>query len=124
MITSGAPNADFFAGFAENVALAYSAAGISLNVICSILITARILWTSRRMEATLGREVSRTYTSAAAIIVESMLPYSVFGFVYLITLGVNSPTSVFFLSLYVMFTVSASHWLIRTRHALTLAAHR
>ena len=57
------------------------------------------------MEQTLGREVAKTYTGAASLIIESMLPYTLFGIAYVATLGVNHPTSIFFLSVYVMFTV-------------------
>ena len=103
---SGRPNADFFVGIATHVALAYSTVGIGMNVTCSTMICARILWVSRRMEATLGREVSKTYTGAASIIIESMLPYTLFGIAYVATLGSNSPVSILFLSLYIMFTVS------------------
>ena len=42
---------------------------------------------------------------AAEIVVESMLPYTLFGVAYVVTLGINSPVSILFLSLYVMFTV-------------------
>ena len=121
---AGRPHASYFAGLAQQLGIAYTSCIISLEIILTLLICGRIYYAGRRYTVAMGAEVGRAYTSAAAIIVESMLPYSVFGFVYLITLGVNSPTSVFFLSLYVMFTVCASHRFIRTRHALTLAAHR
>ena len=45
------------------------------------------------------------FTGAMSIVVESMLPYTLFGVAYLVTLGTNSPVSILFLSLYVMFTV-------------------
>ncbi len=102
---SGKPNADFFLGLAANIALSYSSIVIGLNFTCTVLICVRILWVSSRLKQTLGREASRTYTGAAALIIESMLPYTLFGIAYVATLGVNHPTSILFLSLYVMFTV-------------------
>ena len=106
---SGSPGANFFAGVAAKIALAYSSVVIVLNFICTVLICGRILWVARRMEKTLGREISKTYTGAAALVIESMMPYTLFGIVYLVTLGINHPTSILFLSIYLMFTV---------RHAL------
>ncbi|TBU27426.1 hypothetical protein BD311DRAFT_866088 [Dichomitus squalens] len=109
---SGRPNADFFVGTATHIALAYSTVGIGMNVTCSTMICARILWVSRRMEATLGRQVSKTYTGAASIIIESMLPYTLFGVAYVGTLGSNSPVAILFLSLYVMFTCVSPQMII------------
>ena len=59
------------------------------------------------MRRVLGSEVSSVYTSAASVIVESMLPYTLFGVAYVVTLGANSPLSILFLSLYAMFNVRA-----------------
>ncbi|TBU27422.1 hypothetical protein BD311DRAFT_760383 [Dichomitus squalens] len=101
---SGKPDADFFVGTATHVALAYSIVGIAMNVTLSALIVGRILWVSRKMEKILGHQASKTYTGAAAIVIESMLPYTLFGIAYVATLGENSPVSILFLSLYVMFT--------------------
>ncbi|EIW52672.1 uncharacterized protein TRAVEDRAFT_53114 [Trametes versicolor FP-101664 SS1] len=109
---SGTPNSDFFLGKAADIALSYSTVVIGLNVTCSALICGRILFVARRMEATLGRDVSRTYTGAASLIIESMLPYTLFGIAYVVTLGLNSPYSIFFLSVYVMFTCVSPQMII------------
>ena len=42
------------------------------------------------------------------MVIESMLPYTLFGIAYVATLGANSPVTILFLSVYVMFTVSAT----------------
>ncbi|KAI0354407.1 hypothetical protein OH77DRAFT_498891 [Trametes cingulata] len=110
--TSGVPNSDFFLGKAAQIALSYSSVVIGLNFTCSMLICGRILYVAKRMEATLGREVSRTYTGAASLIIESMLPYTLFGIAYVVTLGINSPVSIFFLSVYVMFTCISPQMII------------
>ncbi|KAH9895908.1 hypothetical protein C8Q73DRAFT_644177 [Cubamyces lactineus] len=110
--TSGVPNSDFFMGKAAQIALSYSSVVIGLNFTCSLLICSRILFVARRMEATLGREVSKTYTGAASLIIESMLPYTCFGIAYVVTLGINSPLSIFFLSVYVMFTCVSPQMII------------
>lgn len=103
---SGVPHSDFVLGESAEIALAYSSVVIGLNITCSALICGRILWVAKRMEETFGRNTSKTYTGAAAIIIESMLPYTLFDIAYVVTLGLNHPTSILFLSVYVMFTVS------------------
>ena len=79
---------------------------MGLNVILTALICGRIMYLSKRMRAVLGQDVSRPYTSAVSVIVESALPYTLSGIATVITTGLNHPgTSIFFLSIYVMFTV-------------------
>ena len=102
---SGKPGADFFLNLSADIALAYTSVVIGLNFICTTLICSRILWVAKSMEKTLGREISKTYTGAASIVIESMLPYTLFGIAYVATLGTNHPTSILFLALYVMATV-------------------
>ena len=87
------------------IALSYSSLVIVLNFTCSSLICARILYVSKRMKSTLGHEALQTYNGIVSLIIESMLPYTLFGIVYVVTLGINHPTSIFWLSVYVMMTV-------------------
>ena len=103
---SGKPNADFFSGTAINVALAYAVVTFATNVSCSLLICGRIYYAGRRYTVAMGAEVGRAYTSAAAIIVESMLLSTVTGIAYLVSFARNSQLEIFFLSIYVMMTVS------------------
>lgn len=102
---SGSPGTDFFAGLAVKTELAFRGIVLGLNIIVTGLICGRILYVARRMKAALGDDAAQTYTSAAAIVIESALPYTLFGIAYMVTLGVNSPTSIFFLCFYVMLTV-------------------
>lgn len=113
------PNSDFFVGRAAQVALAYSSAVIGLNVTLSTLICSRLLWRARAVEHTLGRRIARRYTGAAALVVEAALPYTLFGIAYVVTLGTDSPTSILFLSLYVMFTVRARALPVHVQQDLT-----
>ena len=106
-VITGLPNSNFFAGVGQRVALSYSAVVISLNFTLSTLICGRLLYHAHEVKASLGRRVARKYTGAIALIVEAALPYTLFGLAYVITLGVDSPTSILFLSIYVMFTVSS-----------------
>ena len=58
--------------------------------------------------AGVGSAAARAFTGAVSMVIESMLPYTLFGIAYVATLGANSPVTILFLSLYVMFTVSAT----------------
>ena len=60
----------------------------------------------RRYGQAMGNEVGRAYTSAAAIIVESMLISTLTGIAYIITFARGDQVEIFFLSIYVMSTVS------------------
>ena len=98
---SGRSNADFFLPLTANIVLSYSTVVIGVNFTCTVLICARILWISRNLQRTLGHEATQTYTGAAALIIESMLPYTLCGIAYVATLGAKHNSFVLFLSLYV-----------------------
>ncbi|EPS97201.1 hypothetical protein FOMPIDRAFT_81947 [Fomitopsis schrenkii] len=104
LYASGNPNGNFFGGFAANCGLAYYTTEISLNFITTVLIIGRLLWISRYMGRNLGPATSETYVNAIAIVVESALPYTICGIVYLVTYGVQSDISVLFLAIYGMMT--------------------
>ena len=101
---SGRPGGDFFVGIAPRIALTYSTVGITMNVLCSSLICWYIIreMIPGRPE---GVPLNRGAVNAVTIIVESMLPYTLFGVAYVTLLGLDSPVAILFLSLYVMFTV-------------------
>ncbi|KAI1793756.1 hypothetical protein LXA43DRAFT_875206, partial [Ganoderma leucocontextum] len=103
-VITGLPNANFFAGVSKHTALTYSCVVIALNITVSSLICIRLLHHAREIEGELGEHVASKYTGTVSLIVESALPYTLFGIVFLVTLGIDHPSSILFLSLYVMFT--------------------
>ena len=103
---AGRPHASYFAGLAQQLGIAYTSCIISLEIILTLLICGRIYYAGRRYTVAMGAEVGRAYTSAAAIIVESMLLSTVTGIAYLVSFARNSQLEIFFLSIYVMMTVS------------------
>ena len=105
---SGRPGGDFFVGLAPRIALTYSAVGIALNVLCSSLICWYILRELAGGCAAGGVPRNRGARNALNIVVEAMLPYTLFGVAYVTLLGLDSPIAILFLWLYVMFTVRAS----------------
>jgi hypothetical protein len=112
LITSGSPNGDFFEGLAARIGLVYSPLTIGLNVITTCLICGRIIFYARHMQNHLSLEVSKAYFTTVTIVVESALPYTLFGIAFLVSLGLGSNTSILFLSLYGMFSCISPQMLI------------
>ncbi|KAI0668278.1 hypothetical protein C8Q78DRAFT_980799 [Trametes maxima] len=108
----GRPSANYFAGLAQKLGVAYTSSVISLNIIVSSLICGRIYYAGRRYAHVVGIDVGREYMNAAAIIVESASLYTLTGIAYLISFSINSQTSIFFLSIYVMMTCIAPQMII------------
>jgi hypothetical protein len=75
---------------AFNFNLSFWAISLSLNMLLTGLILARLLSARSRAIATLGAEHGKTYTGIAAIMIESALLYAIVGFVFIVTYGVNS----------------------------------
>ena len=92
-------------GLSSQMALTYTCCTIGINVFCSVLVSARIMWSSRQIKQTLGDDAGHFYTSAASIVVECMLPLAVAGIAYIITNGIGHPTSILFFSFYEMSAV-------------------
>lgn len=106
LIEDSSPNGNFFAGLAAQVGLVYFSLTIGLNVITTCLICGRIIFYARHMGDCLGGDISKTYFTAVSIVIESALPYSLFGIAFLVSYGLGSDISILFLSFYTMFTVS------------------
>ncbi|KAH9850942.1 hypothetical protein C2E23DRAFT_268118 [Lenzites betulinus] len=108
LYASGKPNADFFVGTAAHFGVAYYTLTISLNVIATGVICARLMYFGRAVEAaskTQGRGVgARRYTGTLPIVIESALPYSMAGFAFLVAYGIQSDISILFGAFYGMFT--------------------
>ncbi|KAM5545482.1 hypothetical protein V8D89_000520 [Ganoderma adspersum] len=103
-VITGLPNANFFSGLSKRTALTYSCVVIALNITVSALICLRLLLHAREIARDLGEHVASKYTGTVALLVESALPYTLFGVAFLVTLGMEHPSSILWLSLYVMFT--------------------
>ncbi|KAH9943780.1 hypothetical protein B0H21DRAFT_478830 [Amylocystis lapponica] len=105
---TGAPNAGLFIGPVQDIRLAYFTVTITLNVLCTCLICARILWLMRG----LSKQAAHTYFGVVAMIVESALPFSLCGVVFLVLYASNSEVSTFFCACYVMFSYISPQMLI------------
>ncbi|KAI1784831.1 hypothetical protein LXA43DRAFT_1186219 [Ganoderma leucocontextum] len=116
LYSSGKPDANFFVGTAAQLGVAYYATTISLNVIATSVICARLVYFARtatlnpaRVAAGSPKDIGSTamlrYTGTLPVVVESALPYSMAGVAFLVSYGMQSDISIlFFGTLYGMFT--------------------
>ncbi|PPR02747.1 hypothetical protein CVT26_009458 [Gymnopilus dilepis] len=96
LIVSGSPHGNFFGTESVKFAVSYYSITISLNILLTISICARLLQMSRRFTKSLGEENARVYTGAAAILVDSAAPYSVLGILYLIPFSMQNGLGILF----------------------------
>jgi len=104
LYASGTPSGDFFTGLAEDIGVAYYSTSIGLNVVVTSLICGRVLRLNMAMRTDPRLKHSARYAGTIPIIVESALPYTLFGIAFLVSYGIGSSTSILWLSFYVMFT--------------------
>ncbi|KAI0631490.1 hypothetical protein C8Q77DRAFT_1074562 [Trametes polyzona] len=112
LVESGRPHANYFAGLAHQLGVAYTSCVISLNVLTSSLICGKIVRDSRRSAAAAGVAISPECVTVTATVVESAALYSLTGIAYVVSFAMNSQTSVFFLSIYVMMTCIAPQMML------------
>ncbi|PSS28486.1 hypothetical protein PHLCEN_2v2967 [Hermanssonia centrifuga] len=68
----------------------YMALSISLNIVLTLLIVARLMYISNTVRTVLGAEHSGTYTFVATAMVESAAPYSITSIFFIILYGRHS----------------------------------
>jgi hypothetical protein len=102
------PSGNFFGGRALIFGTTYYAMSISLNIILTLLICARLVYLSRIMRATFGsdHENARLYTGIAAMMAESAAPYTLVGIMFLIPYARQSQVSNAFGQVYAKLAVS------------------
>jgi hypothetical protein len=79
-----------------------------------LLTTFILIWllnARRQVVSTFGPNHGTTYTSAAAIIVESAAPYAIFGFLWVITYGLHNRAAPAFLPILIQFEVRSRMYL-------------
>jgi hypothetical protein len=95
VIESAMPTLDLWQGITAQFGISWVALTVSFNIIVTALIIFRLLSFYRRVQSVLTDEQRSTYTGTMAILVESALPFTVLGIVYLATYiqGVPSATA-------------------------------
>jgi len=84
------PNANLWTKTTVNFGIPYWSISTSLNIIVTLLIVGRLMFIRQRTRAVLSTNHSRTYTSIAAMLVESAALYSITALLFIITYARNS----------------------------------
>ncbi|KAF8549278.1 hypothetical protein OG21DRAFT_1421588 [Imleria badia] len=90
---TSAPGSDYYTGIAAQLSLAYWSVSVFLNTTLTCMICYRVLRHGKIVQEHLGNEYASLYFAVVTLIVESVLPYTLSGIAFLVTLGVGSPTS-------------------------------
>ncbi|TDL25367.1 hypothetical protein BD410DRAFT_717805 [Rickenella mellea] len=84
LFQSARPGANLWTHTTTIFAIPYWSLSLSVNLLVTLMIVLRIILWRNKVKKTLGPEHSRTYTSVAAMLIESAAPYSVVGLIYII----------------------------------------
>ncbi|TFY53437.1 hypothetical protein EVJ58_g9455 [Rhodofomes roseus] len=95
-----------------NLSQPYFVLVMSFNVVTSTLLVSRLLYVRRQTIAAIGPEHARVYTTAAAIIVESALPFSIYSFVLVVLYGLGNHGEDLLLPLFVQLEAIVSEIII------------
>jgi hypothetical protein len=91
-----------------NYNLAFWAIAVSLNMLLSAIITIRLMSARKHVVSVLGKHFGDTYTNSVAIIIESAVPYAIFGLLWIATYGSHHPSAPMFLPILLQVEVSAA----------------
>ncbi|KAF9235460.1 hypothetical protein BU15DRAFT_77953 [Melanogaster broomeanus] len=106
--TTAPSGGNIFAGLASIYALSYYTASALLNSSVTCIICYRMVIHGMVVKKQLGQEYAHLYFNVVSIVVESVLPYSLSGVAFLVSLGVGSGTSTAFCSVYILLMVRRS----------------
>ncbi|KAJ7736771.1 hypothetical protein DFH07DRAFT_893147 [Mycena maculata] len=113
LVQSALPGSDFFRGQTVNYGVLWGTLSVALNVTLTALITFRIL---RARQAIKRHQDSAKslgiYVGIAAILIESSLPFSVLGIIFVVTYGKNLPTAPAFLFIWTTFIALSPQFII------------
>lgn len=106
--TTSSPGGDYFTGVSLPLSLAYWSVSVFLTATLTCMICYRVLRYGRNAQEHFGHEHASLYFALFSIIIESVLPYTCSGIATLVSLGMKSPTSVMFVSIYFLMMVRGS----------------
>jgi len=98
-LQSSQPGLSFYSALPQAYGISYYTISLSINVILTILIVARLLQYRRTLMQSLPADHARHYLSIAAVLIESAALYSLFAIGFLITYAINNPINQIFLGL-------------------------
>jgi hypothetical protein len=98
-LQSSQPGLSFYSALPLAYGISYYTISLSLNVVITLLIVARLLWYRRALLDAMPAAHARHYLSLAAVLVESAALYSFFALGFLISYAINNPINQIFLGL-------------------------
>ncbi|SJK97823.1 uncharacterized protein ARMOST_01078 [Armillaria ostoyae] len=90
-VISGLPDSNVFKGKAANYGVSWVVLTVSFNVVVTTMICARIFSLQRSIRKYMDAETAKMYTSIIALMVESALPFTVLGIIFIATYVRASP---------------------------------
>ncbi|KAA1476441.1 hypothetical protein DENSPDRAFT_861195 [Dentipellis sp. KUC8613] len=89
LVMSAAPESDFFRGNVVHFTISWASLSVAVNAVVTLLICTRLLHARRFMDEIMPDGSADLYTSVVAILVESALPVTIIGIVYVVVDGKN-----------------------------------
>jgi hypothetical protein len=108
IVESALPNSFLLNGKPANFGVPWVSLSVSLNVLVTTLICARLLRMRSITREVLSPELSRTYTSVAAMLIESAAPFTALGIGLVITEAQGGPLAIAFSYVWGMFCVECA----------------
>lgn len=103
IVESALPNSFLLNGKPANFGVPWVSLSVSLNVLVTTLICWRLLRMRSLTRELLAPELSRTYTSIAAMLIESAAPFTVLGIGLVVTEAQGGPLAIAFSYVWGMF---------------------
>ncbi|KZV99267.1 hypothetical protein EXIGLDRAFT_250542 [Exidia glandulosa HHB12029] len=91
------PGANLWTRVTVNFLIPYFSLSIALNIIVTLMIVGYLLGHRRSIQATIGKQHAKQYTSIIAMVTESAALYSAFSLIFIIAYGRNDPAQNLFL---------------------------
>jgi hypothetical protein len=108
LVASFTPGGFFFGNSSINFGTPYYSLTIGLNIVVTALICYRLISLSNVIRESMGNENAKIYTGVASIMIESALPYSLFGIVFLVPYARGSLVAVALGQVWAKITVRVS----------------
>ncbi|KAJ7593434.1 hypothetical protein C8J56DRAFT_779396 [Mycena floridula] len=113
LIQSAKPGSNFFRGSTVNFGILWAVMSVALNIVVTGLIAVRIFRARNASRKFIeDREGEKMYTNIAAIIIESALPFSLFGIVFAVTYGKDLAEGPAFLFVWAVFSGLSPQFII------------
>ncbi|KAI0262321.1 hypothetical protein BC834DRAFT_393969 [Gloeopeniophorella convolvens] len=119
VVSSAAPHAFLLHGRPASFGVPWVSLSVALNILVTALIVARLLYMRALTRELLSPELARTYTSVAALLIESAAPFSLLGIGLVVTEAQGTDVSIAFSYVWGMFCVRPRLFLFSLRTPLT-----